>query len=409
VKCENISRRDFLKLTGAGALASTVPLSVVDVMKAAAASPLPAGQAIVVIVTLYGGNDGLNTVVPYEDPVYYSSRPGISIAPTAVLTLADGLGLNGSMSGFGSLWAAGRLAIVRGVSYPNPNLSHFASMAIWQSASPVEPVASGWIGRWLDTQAHNPMLAIGIGSVLSPLLAGVKQSGSVLPTGGLTLPAGAVGSRFQSLGQHSSTDTALQISAARSFTDLFSLYHSVQGALASPAPTPVDLSTANAGVPSLSQQLDVVATLIAANAPTRVWEVSLGGFDTHADEVSAQTALVGGVAGSVARFLSQISATAHANDVTVLVYSEFGRRVRANASLGTDHGSAGPVFVAGNAGAGGFFGDEPSLSQLDPTGNLQVTTDFRDVYGAILEDLLGTPVGQVIPGWTTKLPIFAAA
>lgn len=406
MRCENFSRRDFLKLTGAGALATAMPLSVADVVRAGAASPLPAGTPILVIVTLYGGNDGLNTVVPYEDPVYYSSRPGISIAQGAVLPLADGLGLNPSMTGFESLWAAKRLTVVRGVSYPDPNLSHFASMAIWQSASPVEPVSSGWIGRWLDLQPHNPMLAIGIGSVLAPLLAGVKQSASVLPTGGLTLPSGAAGGYFRSLGQQSASDSALQKSAALSFTDLYSLSASVEGALAAPAPVPTDLSTANAGLPSLSQQLDVVAKLIAANAPTRVWEVSIGGFDTHADEVSAQSALVGGVAGSVAGFLSQVDGTPRANDVTVLVYSEFGRRVQANASQGTDHGSAGPVFIAGRAGAGGFVGDEPSLSQLDSTGNLLVTTDFRDVYGAILEDLLDTPVDQVIPGWTTKLPLF---
>ncbi|MFI5035425.1 MAG: DUF1501 domain-containing protein [Acidimicrobiales bacterium] len=406
--CENLSRRDFLKLTGAGALAGALPLTVADVVRAGALAPRTPGQPIVVLVTLYGGNDGLNTVVPYEDPVYYSSRPGISVAQGSVLPLADGLGLNGSMTGFQSLWASGNLTIVRGVSYPSPNLSHFASMAIWQSASPLEAVSSGWIGRWLDTQPHNPMLAIAIGSVLPPLLAGVKQSGSVLPLGGLVLPTGTSGNLFESLGQRSGGDSALQGYAAVAVEDLFSLSRSVQSALATPAPTPANLSTANVGLPSLSQQLDVVATLIATNAPTRVWEVSIGGFDTHADEVTAQTALVGGVAGSVNRFLAQIAGTAYANDVTVLVYSEFGRRVKANASLGTDHGSAGPVFLAGRAGAGGFVGDEPSLSQLDPNGNLAVTTDFRDVYGAILEDLLGAPVDQIIPGWTTKLPIFSA-
>ena len=159
---------------------------------------------------------------------------------------------------------------------------------------------------------------------------------------------------------------------------------------------------------SLSQQLDLVAKLIAANAPTKVWAVSLGGFDTHADEVKGQSALLGAVSNSVTRFISQMHGTNRQNDVTVLVYSEFGRRVAANGTQGTDHGTAGPVFVIGNGVDGGkFYGDQPSLSKL-VNGNLAVTTDFRDVYATMIEDVLKVPAAQVIPGWTSKLPLLLA-
>ena len=159
---------------------------------------------------------------------------------------------------------------------------------------------------------------------------------------------------------------------------------------------------------SLSQQLDLVAKLIAANAPTKVWAVSLGGFDTHADEVKGQSALLGAVSNSVTRFISQMHGTNRQNDVIVLVYSEFGRRVAANGTQGTDHGTAGPVFVIGNGVDGGkFYGDQPSLSKL-VNGNLAVTTDFRDVYATMIEDVLKVPAAQVIPGWTSKLPLLLA-
>jgi len=402
---ENFSRRQFLKLTGAGALAGATQLSLGDVALAAKNRPLPARVPIVVIVTLYGGNDGLNTVVPYLDSIYYSSRPSMSVAQNAVLPLGDGLGLNGSMGAFASLWNAGQLAIVRGVSYPNPSLSHFTSMAIWQSGSPAVPLSSGWIGRWLDTQAHDPMLAISLSSVLPPLMAGVRQSGSVLPVSGLTLPTGASESSYRQLATTLANDGPLQRAATLALLDLLSISAATSGAMSRPVPPPVNPTLVNVTSSSLSTQLDVVAKLISANAPTRVWEVSLGGFDTHADEVSQQSALVGEVATSVARFLSQINGTPHANDVTVMVYSEFGRRVAANASLGTDHGTSAPVFLAGNLKAGGFYGDQPSLSQLVQN-NLMVTTDFRDIYGAVLEDLLGTPVAKILPNWSTKLPLF---
>lgn len=406
---DTLSRRKFLQLTGMGAAgAAATQLSLAQIAEAAQSRPMPTGTPILVVVTLYGGNDGLNTLVPYLDPIYSASRPGISLAANEVIPLGtDGLALNGTMTGFKSLWDQGQLAIVRGVGYPTPDYSHFSSMTYWQTGVPHSHVNSGWIGRWLDTQPHDPMRAIGLGSVLPPLLAGVKNTGSVLPLGGLVVPKGLVAKEFMALSKSSSSDTPLQAAAASSFGDLFSLSSKVQPVLAKPAPVPDDLPSAVGGNfgsdTSLSQQLDIVAKLVAAGAPTKVWSVSLGGFDTHADEVKAQSLLIGTVSAAVTKFLSQIHASDRANDVTVMVYSEFGRRVKANGTSGTDHGTSGPVFVMGQGVNGGqFFGDQPLLSKL-VKGDLAVTTDFRDIYGSMVEDVLSTPAGKVIPGWSSKI------
>ena len=406
---DTFSRRKFLQLTGMSAAgAAATQLSLASIAEAAQTRPMPTGTPILVVVTLYGGNDGLNTLVPYKDPIYSASRPGISLTAKDVIPLGvDDLALNATMVGFKTLWDRGQLAIIRGVGYPTPDYSHFSSMAFWQTASPHTFLNSGWIGRWLDTQPADPFKAIGLGSVLPPLLAGVKNSGSVLPLGGLVVPKGLMGQEFKALGKSSSSDSPLQAAAAASFGELMSLSKKIEPVLSKPAPVPDDLPSAIGGNfgsdTSLSQQLDIVAKLIAAGAPTKVWAVSLGGFDTHADEVKAQSALIGTVSTAITKFLSQVHATDRANDVTVMVHSEFGRRVKANGTSGTDHGTSGPVFVLGQGVNGGqFFGDEPSLSKL-VNGDLAVTTDFRNIYGSMIEDVLGAPTGKVIPNWNTKI------
>ena len=404
---DTISRRKFLQLTGAATVgASAAMLSISDIAQAAIARPLPLGTPIVVIVTLYGGNDGLNTVVPYTDPLYYSMRPDISYAAEKVLPLTDGLGLNPAMGEMKSLWDQKKLAIIRGVGYPYPDHSHFSSMAIWQSASPVNHISTGWLGRWLDTQSADPMLAISLGSVPPPLFAGAKRSGSALPLGGLVVPAGKLGLRCQTLSAPSPNDSPLMASAATAMGSLFNLSSNVTSVLKSPAPVAVDLPVINGGNAggdsNLQQQLDLVAKLIVAGAPTRTWSVSLGGFDTHANEANAQSALLGSVSYSVSRFLSQLRGSGRSSDVTVLIYSEFGRRVKANASQGTDHGTSGPVFVIGDRINGGMYGDQPSLSKL-VDGDLAVTTDFRDIYASVLERELKADPAQILGGWKGRV------
>ncbi len=406
---DTITRRQFLKATGAGALgAAATSLTFEDIAEAAITRPLPLGTPILVVVTLYGGNDGLNTVVPVTDPIYQSLRPGISYKESDVLPLKDNLYLNGSMTGMHALWNKNQVAIVRGVGYPNSDRSHFSSMAIWQSAI-LGAAKTGWLGRWVETQAEDPMLAIGLGSVLPPLLAGEKRSGSVLPLGGLKVPTGSLASDCMKLSIANRSDNLLQATAARSMRNLFTVSSDITPILKAPAPAASDLPTAvggNAGGDSnLTQQLDIVAKLVAAGAPTRVWSVSLGGFDTHADEKGAQSILLGVVSEGISKFMSQMRATNRSKDVVVLVYSEFGRRVKGNASDGPDHGTSGPVFVIGEKVKGGFYGEQPSLRELK-NDDLAVTSDFRDIYASILEKVLGTQAEKVLGNWKGRTPLF---
>ncbi len=401
---DTFTRRKFLTLTSgvvaAGAIAPVLNLN--EIASAAVSRPLAPGTPILVMLTLYGGNDGLNTVIPYTDSLYYSSRPEISYKAETVLPLDAELALNPSMKGLKNLWDQNKVAIIRGVGYPNPDRSHFSSMAKWQTASPAKNINTGWLGRWIDSQAEDSMLAISLGSVLPPLFAGAKRSGSVLPLGGLVIPKGTIGVNCQQLSKVSRSDSNLMAAAATSMRNLFSVSSTVQPVLKAPAPVNPDLPTVNGGNAggdsNLAQQLDVVAKLIAAGAPTKVWSVSLGGFDTHANEANAQAELLGVVSDSISRFMGQLKSTNRATDVTVVVYSEFGRRVVGNGSQGTDHGTSGPMFIIGDKVKGGFYGDQPSLKNLIK-GDLAVTTDFRDVYATLLEGLLKAPAGQSLDNW----------
>jgi uncharacterized protein (DUF1501 family) len=410
---DTLSRRRFLQLTGAVAIGAVAPiLTLEQIAQAGQLRPLPVGTPIFVIVTLYGGNDGLNTVIPYKDSIYYQSRPDISYSGADVLPIGQDLALNPSMTGIKSLWDQKKVAIVRGVSYPGPDRSHFSSMAIWQSASPQDQVSSGWLGRWLDNQASDPMLAISLGSILPPLLAGNKQSGSSLPLGGIVVPTGALALECQQISAVNRSDSKLLATAATAMRSLFDLSGTITPILKQPAPAISDLPTANGGNAGgnsdLAQQLDVVAKLITAGAPTRVWSVSLGGFDTHANEKGAQSVLLGTVSDAIARFMSQMHATNRGRDVVVMTYSEFGRRVKGNASQGTDHGTSGPVFLVGDRINGGFYGDQPSLSKL-VDGDLAVTTDFRDIYASVLEGVLKTPADQVLGTWSGRTNFLRSA
>jgi uncharacterized protein (DUF1501 family) len=368
-------------------------LSLENVASAASTSPLPVGTPILVLVTLYGGNDGLNTVVPFTDPVYESARSNIALSATQLLPFSDSLAFNSSMPSISGLYGQGKVAIVQGVSYPDPSLSHFSSMAIWQSAS-LTGLSSGWIGRWLDIQPHNAFNAVGVGSTLPPAFVGEKSVASMVDVGGIQLPWGQVASLLPRLGRPSLSDSPLQAAAATSITDLFSTA-SLLGPLFPKSPTGS----------AISQQLGLVSTMINANVPTRVWEVNLSSFDTHTGEQGDQNALLADLDAAIGAFMTSISEGGRSNDVTVMIYSEFGRRVMSNASDGTDHGTSAPVLILGNGVKGGLYGEQPALSALDENGNLEVTTDFRDVYGGLLHDVLATPVSDIIPSWKTALSV----
>jgi uncharacterized protein (DUF1501 family) len=394
IDCE-FDRRRFLQWTGASAFAAmSTQLSLESLASAANSSPLTLATPILVMVTLYGGNDGLNTVVPFTDPTYKSVRSNIALSGSQVLPFSDTLAFNASMPSISSLYGQNKVAIVQGVSYPNPSLSHFSSMAIWQSATLSADTTSGWIGRWLDLQPHNPFNAIGIGSTLPPSMIGERSVASMVDVAGIELPWGPVSSLLPRLGRPSSSDVRLEAAAATSITDLYATAQ-LLGPLVPKSPTSSNLG----------QQLSLVSTLINANVPTRVWEVNLSSFDTHTGEQSDQNALLAEVDAAIGALMTSISAGSRSNDVTVMIYSEFGRRVMSNAGDGTDHGTSAPVLLIGNSVKGGLYSEQPPLNALDVNGNLQVTTDFRSVYGGLLHDVLNTPVGDVIPSWTSALSV----
>jgi uncharacterized protein (DUF1501 family) len=393
IDCE-FDRRRFLQWTGAGLFAAmSTQLSFESLAAASSISPLPANTPILVLVTLYGGNDGLNTVVPFTDPVYESARSNIALSPSQLLPFTDSLAFNSSLPSINALYGQGSVAIVQGVSYPNPNLSHFSSMAIWQSAS-LSGVPTGWIGRWLDTQPHNAFNAIGVGSTLPPAFVGEKSVASMVDVTGIQLPWGPAAQLMPRLARSSSSDDSFEAAAATSIGDLYSTA-SLIGPLVPASPTGS----------MLNQQLSLVSTLINADVPTRVWEVNVSSFDTHTGEQGDQNSLLAEVDAALGTFMASISTGSRSNDVTVMIYSEFGRRVGSNASEGTDHGTSAPVLLVGNGVKGGLYGEPAPLNDLDENGNLAVTTDFRDVYGGLLHDILMTPVSDIIPSWTTALSV----
>lgn len=396
-----LTRRRFLTLSGvtaAGALAfGATRVNWDDLMSAAADNPLDPNQGVLVVVTLYGGNDGLNTVVPAEDRAYQDARPDLAYQPDEVLGLGEGLGLNPGMKGLKQLWDERGLAIVRGVGYAQPDHSHFRSMAIWQTASPRTSVPSGWLGRWLDeTAGDDPLRALSVEPLLPPLLAGERTAAASFPLNGLKLPSGPLGDAFSALGRTSDGEEQWQARVARSIADVRHTATTLTGSPTGgqiPSDDPDeqrDKGSSAGGGGALGAQLDVVARLIEAGAPCRVYSASLGGFDTHSDERATQQRLLSELDGALTPFVRRVGKRA-----TVLVYSEFGRRVRANASDGTDHGTAGPVFLLGANVQGGFHGAQPSLTDLDD-GDLKQTTDFRDVYATVLDRVLGTEPGRVL-------------
>ncbi len=372
-----INRRKFLIASAgvgaAGLLSGAVAVSWPDLMRAAQDRPLPAGAGVLVIVSLYGGNDGINTLIPHGDNAYHDARPELAYAPNDVLRLDQQLGLNPAMKGLAQLWGQRRLAIVRGVGYPKPDHSHFRSMDIWQTASPDEPVSTGWIGRWLDATGEDPLRAVNIGAVLPPLAVGQKQTAAALTTGGAPGKAEKFDTVMTALGADDPNDTPAMAAVCK-----------VYRAARTTDTTFASLKPSREQHNPLAAQLGVVAATVRARVPTRVYSVQLGGFDTHANERGTQQRLLQTFDEAVTAFLQQVADP----NVVVMAYSEFGRRVRANASEGTDHGTAGPVFVAGGPVRGGFYGDEPSLTDLD-NGDLKYTTDFRDVYQELLARTVG--------------------
>ncbi len=415
---DTMTRRRFLIASGVvagGALvAGATAYTLADILATADDPGRGPDDRTLVVITLYGGNDGLATVIPYADPAYHDARPGLSYSAEQVLRLDDATGLNPALKGLHQLYTDRRLAIVRGVGYPDPDRSHFRSMDIWQTAHPERPGTTGWLGRWLDTVGGDPRLAVSFEPVLPPLLAGEHSAGAAVPVTGLTVARGVPAGAVTALGQASNGEPQLQARAAACFADLVKVDEMIDKVQDAEAANPSDDETPAAtgtggGQAALSQQLDLVAQCVEAGVSTRVFSVSLGGFDFHADEKAAQERILGELDTAVAAFVTRMAKTDRGRKVVVMVYSEFGRRVRANASDGTDHGTASNVLVLGPEVAGGrLVNDQPSLTDLDE-GDLKASQDFRDVYAAMLADVLGADPQRVLDGYTGRLPSLLTA
>jgi uncharacterized protein (DUF1501 family) len=404
-----VTRRRFLLasgVAGGAALAGgAAGLGLAELLRSADREPPPTtgGPAKLVLVTLYGGNDGLNTVIPYADPAYRAARPELAYRPQEVLRLDDALGLNPMLRGLRRMWDDKRLAIVLGVGYPRPDRSHFRSMDIWQTASPAGPVSTGWVGRWLDGTDAPLEAAVSFEPVLPPMLVGRSRIGACVSYRGLSLPPWVHADVVAALGRADPGEPEMQRHAAAAYGDLLTMAQVLReteqpGAVPEAALDPPTTATGTGGGNALTAQLALVTRCVEAGVPTRVYSVSLGGFDTHAQERTGHESLLNQLDDALTNFVAAMARTPAGQNVTVVVYSEFGRRVRANASDGTDHGTAGPVFVLGPRVVGGLYGEQPSLRDLDE-GDLKATTDFRAVFGTVLASVLQADPARYIDGY----------
>jgi uncharacterized protein (DUF1501 family) len=388
-----MNRRNFLIASvGAAGLLSGAAVTLPQLLHHGQQRPLATDAGILVILTLYGGNDGINTVIPVTDNAYHDARRDLAFAPHEVLDLDGRLGLNPALTGLKDIWADNQLAIVRGVGYPKQDRSHFRSMDIWQTASPTAPASSGWIGRWLDSTGDDPLRAVNVGSVLPPLAVGEKHVAAGLSVSIPQIPDD-VADTLDALSNPDPRDSPAMAAVRTNYQ----AYKTTDSAFSAFTDKPLPDPTVTAGQ-QLADDLALVAQCVKAGVPTRVYMVTLGGFDTHADERGEHQRLLKALDDALAPFLQQMGRSAHGRNVVVMAYSEFGRRVGANASQGTDHGTSGPVFIAGPRVKGGFYGDEPSLTDLDD-GDLKTTTDFRDIYYELLSGTLNSdPEPSVGPG-----------
>ncbi|MEV6373312.1 DUF1501 domain-containing protein [Micromonospora musae] len=407
---DTLTRRRFLVasgVVGATALAAGAAAYRLEDLLATAGDRDPEAHTLV-LITLYGGNDGLNTVIPYADAAYHDARPDLAYQAEEVKRLDEGFALNPALTGLHRRFGEGQLAVVRGVGYPKPDRSHFRSMDIWHTAQPDRPGTTGWLGRWLDGAGGDPRLAVSFEPALPPLLAGEKSAGASVPVTERKAARGLTQPTLTALAAAAPDDSPARARAAACFADLHAVDDMIKGVRDAADPGEgsegeAAPATATGGArSSLDAQLDLVAQCIDAGVSTRVFSVSLGGFDTHADEKQLQEVLLGQLDRAVDRFVDRMSRTDAGRKVVVMIYSEFGRRVRANASDGTDHGTASNALLVGVPVRGGLYGEPPSLTDLDD-GDLKFTTDFRDVYATILDRVLATDPGPVLAGWRGRL------
>ncbi|MHC4547471.1 MAG: DUF1501 domain-containing protein [Planctomycetota bacterium] len=383
-----IDRRSFLK----GTLAVPTTALALPSLFARALLGAEPDDRILVLVQLDGGNDGLNTVIPYGDDAYYRARPGLGIGRGRVVRLDDHEGLHPSLAGLRGAWDAGALAVVQGVGYPNASRSHFTSTDIWHTARTAPQARwTGWLGRALDRAAKRdevPALHLDPGP-LSLALVGER----------VVVPSVADAGRFRVRGNRE----LLRAGAERPREGATVEYVRRSAAQAYRVSARIEVALRDESGrerypgTDLARRLWQVARLIQAGLPARVYAVRLTGFDTHSRQAAAHAQLLRTLGDALGAFRADLIAHDLDRRVLAMTYSEFGRRVQENRSLGTDHGAAAPMFVLGGGVKGGLHGDHPSLGDL-VDGDLRHHTDFRQVYATILARWLGVDAGAVLGG-----------
>ena len=423
VGINELKRRDFLQaglVFGAAASALAAGYAAVPDAFARAVYAAKKGGVnndnVLVMIQLAGGNDHLRTVVPLQDPRLHDLRPILAAqsVPSA-LPLNANFGLNQNMQGIKALWDQGKLAIVEGVGYPNPSFSHFESIRVWETGDPSRRQVEGWLGKTItenyDSQGH-PLTGCACGTTNVPgalrdLHATVSvidnsrafgfQGGTKIETAAGALwkgTPGIYGALFDtaiSTAQQtiSSVRTATSRQSGARYTDNAKLVY----------PSKTELGAA----------LQLAASLITSGSGVKLLHVTLGGFDTHETELNRHNDLMGYLDQSVAAFYHDLDAHGMADKVLIATWSEFSRRPKENASGGTDHGAASAVLLMGNPVQGGFYGQTPSLSALDDTGNLKYTVDFRAVYQEILNTHLGADAKDILGQTFDRIPFLKAA
>jgi len=400
------TRREFLRSSatkGIGLLAFSqfAPSFLVN-STLAQAPKAEKDRSILVLIQLAGGNDGLNTLVPFQNDDYYRLRPNIGIAKDKVLRLSDTEGFNPVCGGMHNLFKDGKLAVIQNVGYPNPNRSHFRSTEIWETASDSDRVgASGWIGRYLDNACsgtpegdHDPV------AIHANTLNGAPES-FIGQNPHATFGLGGYGPNRKDAEETRRLLETLSGSPSTDHSSESFLKHTLMDSLVTETKVQKVINgyrtQANYPTTPFGNSLKNVASLIAANLPTRVYFVTLNGFDTHYNQIATQSRLLTELSNGLAAFQKDLEAHKLDNQVLTMTFSEFGRRASENESKGTDHGTASPLFVMGSKVKAGLHGTAPLLN-IPKNQDITFSTDFRSVYATVLEKWLENPSEAVLGG-----------